>query len=126
VDPLKPVLDEISIHVSNLKKSRTFYVDHLGFGVEYEGEDFLVLTTGGTKVLLHAAAEPPTIADVILQVRVEDVDRLHDALGTLGVRFSRAPVDVSHEGDPWSPRREARLRDPDGYDIALFSPKRKA
>ena len=117
------MFDEISLHVSDLRASRTFYVDRIGFGVEYEGEDFLVLRTGGTRILLHASPGRTERANVILQIRVENVDRLHETLGKLGVRFSRAPIDVSHEGDPWSPRREARLLDPDEHDIALFSPK---
>jgi len=120
-----PVFDEISLYVSNLKESRAFYVDRLGFGVEYEGGDFVVLKTGGTKILLHASSQPPEMADLIFQIRVEDVDSLHVELTKLGVRFARPPIDVSHEGDPWSPRREARLVDPDGYDIALFSLRRK-
>jgi hypothetical protein len=52
---------------------------------------------------------------------VDDVDRWHESLSKEGVAFRRAPFQVSHEGDPWSPRREARLTDPEGYGITLFS-----
>jgi len=120
------VFDELSLHVSDLDESRAFYVDRLGFGLEFEGEDFVVLKTGGTKLLLHASSQPPEMADLILQFRVEDVDSLYAELNKKGVIFARPPIDVSHEGDPWSPRREARVLDPDGYDIALFSPRHRA
>lgn len=74
------------------------------------------------KLLFHdAGGESIRPGDVELEVRVDDVDRLCEALSKEGVRFRKAPFTASHEGDPWSPRREARLTDPDGHRITLFS-----
>ncbi len=120
-----PMFDMLTLGVSDLRAARAFYVVKLGFAVEHEGADFLVLVTGATKLLLHARDEAVPPGDLILQIRVEDVARTHADLGRRGVSFWRPPTVVSHEGDPWSPRLEARLRDPDGREIALFSPVRK-
>lgn len=119
-----PTFDMITIGVSNLAASRDFYATTLGFGVEFEGEDFVILTTGATKILLHARGGRVPAGDLILQVRVDDARRTYAALRRRGVEFSRPPTTVTHEGDPWSPRLEARLQDPDGRELALFSPVR--
>lgn len=115
----------MTLGVSDLRVSREFYVGALGFDLEFQGDDFLVLRTGATKILLHARHERVALADIILQIRVEDVSRTHAELVRQGVAFWRPPTEVLHEGDPWSPRLEARLKDPDGHEIALFSPRRK-
>ncbi|MBI4415922.1 MAG: VOC family protein [Euryarchaeota archaeon] len=118
-----PVFEELLLMVSDLRASKDFYLTKLGFRAEYEGDDFVILRTGGTRILLHdAGGEPVPAADLELEIRVDDVDRLYEELASQGVALRKAPFVVSHEGDPWSPRREARLRDPDGYGITLFTP----
>jgi catechol 2,3-dioxygenase-like lactoylglutathione lyase family enzyme len=117
-----PVLEELFLFVSDIPRSKAFYIGKLGFKPDHEGEDFVILRTGGTKILFHdAGGDSIRTGNVELEIRVDDVDRWYEALSKEGVTFRRAPFQVSHEGDPRSPRREARLTDPDGYGITLFS-----
>src|SRR6266508_3925525 len=120
-----PTLAELFLFVSDLQASKDFYLDKLKFRASVEGKDFIVLDAGGSRILLHdSAGETFQTGDVAFEFRVDDVDRLHRELSRQGVRFQRVPFEVSHEGDPWSPRREARVRDPDGYGPTIFSPLR--
>ncbi len=121
-----PIFEEILLVVSNIRTSTDFYMNKLRLEAEYEGKDFVILRTGGSRILLHdSEGEPVRMADLELEFRVDDVDALYSELARQGVAFRRAPFDVSHEGDQSSPRREARFRDPDGYGICLFSPKKR-
>jgi len=117
-----PILEGLVLLVSDIPRSKAFYVGKLGFRPDYEGDDFVILRMGGTKILFHdAGGESIQTGNIELEIRVDSVDRWHESLSKEGVAFRRAPFQVSHEGDPWSPRREARLTDPDGYGITLFS-----
>jgi len=120
-----PRLEELILPVSNLARSRDFYVDTVGLEVAVQGRDFLVLRTEeGATILLHSTGgEPITPGSFMFELRVPDLDQWfrERAEGMTGVQ--KPPYDVSHEGDKWSPRREARLADPDGYSIVVFSSK---
>lgn len=118
-----PSLEELFLAVSDVRRSKDFYVAMLGFDAKYEGDDFVILRGGdGPSILIHdAEGDPVEPGTVDMEIRVDDVDRLYAELSRRGVRFRKAPFQVSHEGDPWSPRREARLADPDGYAITLFT-----
>lgn len=122
-----PILEEIFLAVSDVEVAKDFYVDKLGFKLAYEGGDFVIVRTdGGPSLLLHSAeGEPVSPGTFEMELRVDDVDRVCEDLSRKGVQFSKGPFEVSHEGDPWSPRREARLRDPDGYGLTLFHPRKE-
>lgn len=119
----RPVFEQLVLLVSNLKRSKEFYLGKLRFEPEYEGHDFVILRTGGPRLLLHESEDEAVHAcSHEMEVRVDDVDRWYERLSKEGASFRRAPFRVGHEGDPWSPRREARLSDPDGYGITMFTP----
>lgn len=120
-----PSFEELFLPVSDLGRSRAFYRDGLGLRVAHEGDDFLILRgAGGPRILLHEAGGDRVVPGKFeMEIRVHDVDRCFQELSRSGVRIRREPFEVTHEGDPWSPRRETRLADPDGYGVVLFSPK---
>jgi catechol 2,3-dioxygenase-like lactoylglutathione lyase family enzyme len=120
-----PALEEILLTVANLSTSREFYVGVLGFATEYEGDSFTLLRIGdGPAILLHdAEGEPVVPGSTLLEIRVDDVDRWYQTHAWKAGASVRPPFDVTHEGDRWSPRREVRLSDPDGYGIVLFTSK---
>lgn len=122
-----PSLEEVFLSVSDVSRSKQFYVGTLGFETEYEGNNFVLLRMdGGPTILLHdAEGEPVVPGSAILEIRVEDVDRWHREQSAGVGAGGQPPFEVTHEGDRWSPRREARLSDPDGYRIVLFTPKQR-
>lgn len=122
--PVAPSLEELFLLVSDLERSARFYRDGLQLRTEYEGGNFLVLRgEGGSRILIHdAEGEAVQAGSFEMEFRVDDVDGWYDRLADRGAAVRREPFRVAHEGDPWSPRREARLADPDGYGIVLFTP----
>ena len=117
----------IFLFVSDLKRSVEFYVEKLGFQLEYEGEDFVRIRANiGTPIMLHKShGRDIKSAGFELELKVDDVDVWYKRLTNQGAEFRRPPSEVEHEGDPSGPRREATLHDPDGYRLALFTPLRK-
>ncbi len=111
---------------SDFPRSLTFYTHLLGFAVRYERpeEQFAYLDLGGAELMLtHAgvrlvngALSPPFGRGLNLQIEVQDVDALHDAVLTQG-----APLFLPME-ERWYRRaadevgvRQFALADPDGY-----------
>jgi len=123
----RPEIGLIFLYVSDLKRSKEFYLDKLGFRLEYKGEDFVrIRPSTGPPIMLHSAhGRNLASAGFELELKVDDVDKWYERLSREGVRFARPPSQIAHEGDPSGPRREATLRDPDEYRLALFTPLKK-
>ena len=124
--PATPALKSIMLVVKDTKRSREFYSEVLGFEAKVNGDDFSsVLTANGVEIELHAPHEGHDHAvaskGTQLSLEVDDVDKWHAAMSARGVEFSQSPKKM-----PWG-TREAYLRDPDGYLIAVVtrSPKGK-
>lgn len=133
---LVPELD-----VSDLATSRRFYVDVLGFRVLFErrAERFAYLGRDGAELMIQDAAgpgrrfrraplAPPFGRGINLQLRVDDVDAVHDRAIAAGApivvpmeqRWYR--VDVVRAGGRWTSEgpteagnRQFVVADPDGY-----------
>lgn len=84
--------------------------------VEFRG-DGLTLAIGSQRsaALFGGAAEPRVNRSVVLEFRVDDVDRERARLGRLVTEWVREPTT-----EPWG-TRTTLFRDPDGNLIALFS-----
>ena len=114
-------LDHINLPVSNLGRSRDWWVKSLGLKVEFEVPDTrtVALNDGeGFAIFLH---EKPNVAPngIALWFQVDDVDATYAELLALGVRSHSAP----EEFPPDSPTmRIAFVQDPDGNLIELVQP----
>jgi catechol 2,3-dioxygenase-like lactoylglutathione lyase family enzyme len=114
------MLKSIMLVVKDTKRSREFYAEVLGFQANVSGDDFSsVLTGNGVEIELHAPHEGHDHAvasnGTQLSLEVDDVDKWHDTMSARGVVFSQGPKKM-----PWG-TREAYLRDPDGYLIAIVA-----
>jgi catechol 2,3-dioxygenase-like lactoylglutathione lyase family enzyme len=114
------------LSVSNLTHSRTFYVDTLGFKVEYErpANKFMYLSREGAQIMIeetnwHWATgelEYPYGRGINFQFHSEDVNALVKILEVGGIPLFR-PLKESwyRGGDLLYGVREFLVQDPDGY-----------
>jgi len=91
-------LHHVALFVGNLSEARRFYVDLLGFRVEWEPDaDNLYLTSGSDNLALHQAkgdapTEPQRLDHIgICCPDVATVDRWHAWLAANTVRITQAP-----------------------------------
>jgi catechol 2,3-dioxygenase-like lactoylglutathione lyase family enzyme len=116
--PMGPVLKSVMLVVKDTEQSRRFYAEVLGFEEKIDAGDFSsVVTPNGVEIELHAPHEghDHSVASnsTQLSLEVDDVDKWHAVMSARGVPFSQRPKKM-----PWG-TREAYLRDPDGYLIAV-------
>ena len=105
------------VHVTDLARSRRFYVDLLGLEVLLEHEGYLRVG-GGTGFHLGLEERPVDevgSAGIEIVLRVDDVDAAFRQLLDAGLTFDTEPEDM-----PWG-ARHAWLRDPDGYRLSIYS-----
>lgn len=114
--------------VSDLARSRRFYVDVLGFAVRFERSDppFAYLDLGGAQLMLaqdHGSAwltgglEGARGRGLNLQMEVVDLAAIETALASAEVTLFRAPSTSSYDvgGGVVEYQRELLVQDPDGY-----------
>lgn len=109
----------MTVLVSELDRSVSFYRDRLGFDEVDRGEGTRVLASGGTRLVLRQARDIGAVKHrlVHLNLEVADIDAVYTDLKASGVRFTSAPRAVDHTArqELWA----AAFRDPDGHGIAL-------
>ncbi len=104
----------MALPVSNVQKSREWYVKNLGFKVEFErGGITAIQDSAGFTIFLRKAARRLVGEKVVLTVQVRSVDRKYQELESAGVAFVNAPQRLF-----WG--YGAELLDPDGYMINLW------
>jgi catechol 2,3-dioxygenase-like lactoylglutathione lyase family enzyme len=102
-------VSHIVLPVSDLSRSREWYVNKLGFTLERELDQAVgIKDESGLTIFLVKATDPLSGQKITLTIRIGDVDSKHHELSNAGVPF------VS------SPRRQfwgygAEVLDPDGY-----------
>lgn len=121
------------LHCSHLERSLAFYVGLLGFSILYDRPEdrFAYLDRNGAELMLEEYAtgarmlarapfERPYGRGVNFQIRVEDIDALHETIAAAGL-----PVFLPME-ECWYRRddteigvRQLIVQDPDGYLIRL-------
>ena len=109
-------LDHLAIPVSDVARSRDWYVSQLGLAVEFEvAERGLVALQDSEEfsIFLEEAAAPDRLGRCALWFQVEDVEAIFAAWSARGVAFSHGPQ-KTHWG------YGAELIDPDGYRIRLW------
>jgi lactoylglutathione lyase len=114
--------------VADLEPCRHFYRDQLGLKqvVDVPGV-YVEFETGGARIALYRAdlmaqvvGEPAAgrgSSDVVLCLRVDDVDGAATRLADAGV----VPVRTPHDQPAWL-QRVAHFRDPAGHLIELWAP----
>jgi catechol 2,3-dioxygenase-like lactoylglutathione lyase family enzyme len=110
--------DHLSLPVSNLDRSRAWYVETLGLAVEFEvpaRRAVSLADSDGFAIFLQEAAGAQSNG-AALWFQVEDVDAAHAAWKAKGVAFSHDPKKTF-----WG--YGAELADPDGYLIRLWDEK---
>jgi catechol 2,3-dioxygenase-like lactoylglutathione lyase family enzyme len=106
--------------MTNWKRTRAFYVDCLGFCVDWEHRFeaglpvFAQLTRDGLSLFLTEHAGDCQAGGAVYFV-VDDVDALHAEIRSRGIH-PEAPADT-----PWG-RREMTILDPDGNRLRFASP----
>jgi catechol 2,3-dioxygenase-like lactoylglutathione lyase family enzyme len=106
--------DHMSLPVSNVAKSRDWYVNNLGFKIEFErGGITAIQDSAGFTIFLYAAPKKLAGAKCTLTLQVKSVDRKHKELAAAGLKFVNPPKRL-----PWG--YGAELLDPDRYMINLW------
>lgn len=125
------------LYVSNLEKSLKFYVDIIGFKVEYERPEnkFVFLSLDGAQLMLQQVDDSdvpssPWITGVLerpfgrglhFQIEVENADVIAVALKNAGYDVRQDNKDLwFREGDHLVGMRSILVQDPDGY-LFLFN-----
>ncbi len=113
-----PALGQTLLMVRDPQMSKQFYMEVLGLKLNYDHGEFVSLTTSnGAWIGLHLAEKPEEITSpgIELDFKVDDVDREYERIKALGVPLKGPPEDM-----PWK-WRHLFLRDPDGYNISLYT-----
>lgn len=108
--------DHLNLPVSNLDRSRVWYMSTLGLQVEFEVPDrrTVALQDGeGFAIFLQETGAPVMAGSTALWFQVDDVDATHAEWSKRGVAFAHGPQKVF-----WG--YGAELHDPDGYIVRLW------
>ena len=110
--------DHLNLPVSDLDRSRRWWVEQLGLKVEFEVPDTrTVALNDGEGFAIFLQERPPVATNCIaLWFQVDDVDTTHAAWTARGVVFHHGP-----QKNFWG--YGAELADPDGYLIRLWDEK---
>jgi catechol 2,3-dioxygenase-like lactoylglutathione lyase family enzyme len=119
-----PLVPEFS--VSNLSRSRAFYVDALGFKVEYErpANKFMYLSFQDSQIMIEetnghwatGVLEHPYGRGINFQFHVENVNDLVESLRAKGIPLFRPLTEAWYRGgDVLIGVSEFLVQDPDGY-----------
>jgi catechol 2,3-dioxygenase-like lactoylglutathione lyase family enzyme len=114
-----PRLDHIQLPITDWRRSRNWYCDHLGFQVEFEmPEQRFVAVRDDADLTIFLCEGHPTVTSTGLSftIQVGDVDAKYAQLSAAGVAFIHPPKKVY-----WG--YGAELLDPDGYRVLLWDEK---
>ena len=114
------------LSVRDLDRSKGFYVDLLGFRVEYgrEEDSFLFLSLGEAQIMLEevnghwetGALDYPFGRGVNFQIGVEELEPILCRLQEADIPLFREPRTISYRvGGGFVREREFLVQDPDGY-----------
>ncbi len=114
-------LDHLSLPVSDWRTSRDWYVDGIGFAVEFEapeggsrGSGVCALQDDAGLTIFLDQTDPPILSgQSSYTLQVDDVDALYARLSAAGVAFQAAPAKQF-----WG--YGATLADPDGHVLNLW------
>ena len=119
--------------VFNLKKSFQFYVEILGFQIEYQRDEsnFVFLSFQGSQLMLSernghwetGAFEFPLGRGINFQILVSEIDPILKALEHNGFPIMKSPWESWYRrGDECVGQLEFLVQDPDGYLLRFAKP----
>lgn len=111
-------LSHLFVHVSDLERSRRFYVDVVGLEVLMEYPGYLRIGGGGGFHMGLEERDASQIGAVGIEIviQVDDVYETHRRMADAGVEFLAPP-----EAQPWG-ATHAWFTDPEGYRASIYSP----
>lgn len=101
------------LRVNDLDTSVAYYVEHLGFEIQWRSDPLAGLARGETSIMLSEGEQGH--AGTWLWIPVSDVDRLYDELKQRGAMLRLPPGNY-----PWG-SRECHVTDPDGHVLRFAS-----
>lgn len=109
-------LNHVTLIVSDFERSKAFYkalglIQIVDTPPRYAR---FAMPDGDATFSIEVTGAPPSPAGIELFFECDALDATVAALESRGVRFEQPPTDMFYL---W---REARLRDPDGYDVRLY------
>ena len=106
--------DHLNLPVSNLERSRDWYVDALGLKVEFEVPDSRTVALNDGEGFAIFLQERPDVTPngIALWFQVDDVDAAHAQWTARGVAFAHEPGKNFWGYGP-------ELSDPDGYLVEI-------
>jgi uncharacterized glyoxalase superfamily protein PhnB len=99
------------LRVADLDRSLAYYVDALGFDLQWRFDDFASVCRGDATLMLSEGSQGQPGTWVYLAV--SDADALHDELRGRGATIRHPPRNF-----PWG-SRELHVFDPDGHVLRL-------
>lgn len=114
------------LSVSNIQNSINFYLDILGFKLEYERieDKFAFISLGDAQIMIEeinghwntGKLEYPHGRGVNFQISVQDVDMLYQRLKSNNVKLFRDIIISNYKvNDSIINEKEILVQDPDGY-----------
>ncbi len=119
--PAHAGLRHLALNARDLDAMKRFYVDMLGFAIEWEPDaDNIYLTSGRDNLALHRAADPRSSSGQALDhlglivTAADDVDRWAAFLESRGVTIGARPK-THRDG-----ARSCYVKDPDGNTVQII------
>ena len=114
------------LSVSDIKKTKDFYVGVLGFGIDYERPEdkFVFLSLEGIQLMFEqenglwsvAPLEYPYGRGINFEMTVSDVEGVYARVPAHGIKpFREMKVNRYRNGDEDIVQKEFLIQDPDGY-----------
>jgi len=114
------------IFTDKIKESKAFYTDHLGFGVSFENEFYLLMHTPNKQAEIsftqaHHSLQQPFFqtqyngTGMYLTIEVDNVDTLYEQLKKKGIE-----IKIEIRDEPWGDRPFA-IADPNGIGIDIVT-----
>ncbi|HEY2859946.1 MAG TPA: VOC family protein [Terracidiphilus sp.] len=112
-------IGQIAITVSDVARSRDFYLNTLGMRFLFDAGHLTFFQCGDIRLMISEAENPGPRGGTILYFRVEDIFAVYGHLERQGVEFLEAPHLIAKmpDHDLWM----AFLRDPDANVLGVMS-----
>ncbi|HTE22132.1 MAG TPA: VOC family protein [Candidatus Limnocylindria bacterium] len=109
-------ITHVFMQVLDLQRSKAFY-ESLGLKIVMDEPKYVRLACENGFYIGMEQRDATEIggSGIELNIQVDDIDKLYEALSSKDVAFEQKPTDM-----PWG-ARHAFLKDPNGYRVGLYS-----